>query len=160
MSRQKRTHFGTATILPPPGSAGVHPPQCCYGGWVPPARCVATDSFQPADETSALPGITIWFSANIVVGGCAKVRPRRNKSHISIATRLKNIRIILSAPKAFGEKTKIHEKSRYCSHWRRWHRTGSRPRSPQSVRGRRPKIRFQDQLASLRFRRRTLSEDG
>jgi hypothetical protein len=38
---------------------------------VPPARCVAN----PADETSALPRITIWFSANIVVGGCAMVRP-------------------------------------------------------------------------------------
>src|SRR5208283_6088286 len=46
----------------------------------------------------------------------AECRAQKQESQISIATRLKNISIILSAPKAFGVKIKIHEKLRYCSH--------------------------------------------
>ena len=52
-------------------------------------------------------GIPLGHSVSVVQKlRCARAE---TESQFSIATRLKNIRIILSAPKAFGEKTKIHE---------------------------------------------------
>jgi hypothetical protein len=77
---QPRSNLDPATILPPPGSAGLSG-QSHATTDVPPARRVATDSFQPADETSALPGLAIRFGTNIVVGGGGKNAPASHPGH-------------------------------------------------------------------------------
>ena len=76
MSRQKRAHFGTATILPPLGSAGV-----------PPARCVATDSSNPPPRRRRSPG----SQSGSVRTNHGFLKTRRHSSIVRIAVRRPSI---------------------------------------------------------------------